>query len=153
MEPGNSLPKMDMGGYGEFSTEKSGYGGIWIRPNGVEWSGPQNFAPWRALRMAHGAKRINSLSETNRRFDSCYSRKRLDSAAYVCYTSQNFCLIRLSNLSVLNFRFSCSCKRGHSRSPAGSRGVVIGGRPAQGHLAECRIHGITLQELSLLYSV
>ena len=32
-------PKVDMGGYGEFSTEKSGYGLIWIRPNGggVEW--------------------------------------------------------------------------------------------------------------------
>ena len=28
---------MDMGGYGEFSTEKSGYGWIWIRPSGVEW--------------------------------------------------------------------------------------------------------------------
>ena len=43
---------MDMGGYGEFSTEKSGYGWIiriWIRPNGVEWSGSQNFAPQRAL--------------------------------------------------------------------------------------------------------
>ena len=35
---------MDMDGYGEFSTEKSGYGWIWTRPNGVEWSGSQNFA-------------------------------------------------------------------------------------------------------------
>ena len=40
---------MDMDGYGEFSTKKSGYLWIWIRPNGVEWSGSQNFAPWRAL--------------------------------------------------------------------------------------------------------
>ena len=42
---------MDMGGYGEFSTEKSGYGWIWMRPNGEEWSGSQNFAPWRALQQ------------------------------------------------------------------------------------------------------
>ena len=40
-----STPKMDMGGNGEFSTKKSGYGWIWIWPNGVEWSGSQNFAP------------------------------------------------------------------------------------------------------------
>ena len=39
-----------MGGYGEFSNEKSGYGWIPMDPaerGGVEWS--QNFAPWRAL--------------------------------------------------------------------------------------------------------
>ena len=29
---------MDMGGNGKSSTKKSGYGWIWIWPNGVEWS-------------------------------------------------------------------------------------------------------------------
>ena len=29
--------------------KKSGYGWIWIWPNEMEWSGSQNFVPWRAL--------------------------------------------------------------------------------------------------------
>ena len=37
-----------MGGYGEFSTEKSGYGWIWIRPNGVEWR-ISEFCPVKGL--------------------------------------------------------------------------------------------------------
>ena len=41
-----------MGGNGEFFTKKSGYGWIWIWPDGVEWSRSQNFAPWRALRLS-----------------------------------------------------------------------------------------------------
>ena len=40
-----SEKKINMGGNGEFSTTKSGYGWIWVRPNGVEWTGSKNFAP------------------------------------------------------------------------------------------------------------
>ena len=44
---------MDISINGEFSTtKKSRYGWIWIWPNGVEWSGTRNFAPWRALVLA-----------------------------------------------------------------------------------------------------
>ena len=36
----------DMGGNGKFATKKkSGYGWIWIWPNGAERNGSQNFAP------------------------------------------------------------------------------------------------------------
>ena len=55
------------------------------------------------------------MRETCWSFDSINSCKRLNSwelAVYMSYTSQNFRLFHVSNLSVLNFRIVCLCIRG-----------------------------------------
>ena len=93
-------------------------GTLFVAATGVSLTDPGYMS-----RKFESLERINSISETNRSFDSCNSRKRLgyhpvpaaaapprrpvldgSPAVYMSYMSQNFCLLPVSNLSVLNFR-------------------------------------------------
>ena len=56
-------------------------------------------------------ERIYSIHDTNGSFHSCNSCKRLGISRFMSYTSEYFRLCHVSNLSVLNFEFVCSCIR------------------------------------------
>ena len=65
-------------------------------------------------------ERINSIRVTNINFDPCNSCKRWFPAVYMSCMSQNFRLLQVSNLSVLNFRIFLHMYPG-SLSPKSSK--------------------------------